>query len=72
MKIEDIKVGKKYYYCKGNKKTILLGVGMRTLFTNDEFTQKHLVIIETQNSDSIGQMIQEGDNCENGFWDKKL
>lgn len=66
MKIEDIIVGKKYHdSLTGN---ILLGIGMRKLFTSDEYVSKHLVIIESDDSMAVGKMIQEGENAADGYW----
>jgi hypothetical protein len=67
MKIEDIKVGKKYHDAlTGNT---LLGIGMRKLFTEDEYREKHLVVIDSDDPDCIGKMIQEGEDAAEGYWD---
>lgn len=70
MTINDIKVGAKYHdQMTGN---ILLGIGMRKLFTdgpNREYTEKHLAIIESEDPACIGLMIQEGENAMKYTWD---
>lgn len=69
MKVEDIIVGQRYYnsYCPGD---IWLGIGMRKLFTENEFVEKHLVLIESISGPQyIGRMMQEGENAREGTWD---
>lgn len=66
MKPEDIIVGEKYLF----EDQICLGVGMRRIFSCPrEFESKHLVIIESENPESVGLMIQEGENADEGTWE---
>ena len=68
MKISEIVIGKRYRLIYGNGQ-IYLGIGMRKLHTSDGYTEKHLVIIESNDKEMIGRMVQEGDNASDGFWD---
>ena len=68
MNISEIVVGKRYRLIYGNEQ-IFLGIGMRKLNTSNEYTEKHLVIIESNDKDSIGKMVQEGVNASDNFWD---
>ncbi len=68
MTTDEIIVGKKYRY--GN--VILLGVGMRQLYTyglDRQFVEKHLVIIDDRDQEDIGLIMQEGDNAGFGVWE---
>lgn len=67
MNTNDIVVGKKYHNQLTNN--IYLGIGMRKLYTENEFVHKHLVTIESDDPDAIGLMVQEGDNAQPEFWD---
>lgn len=70
MNINEIEVGKRYRFIGDlDHKNILLGIGMRKLFTTDDYVQKHLVYIENNNPYMIGKIIQEGDNAAEGVWD---
>lgn len=69
MNINEIEVGKRYRFIGDlDHKNILLGIGMRKLFTTDDYVQKHLVYIENDNPYMIGKMIQEGENAAEGVW----
>ena len=68
MNISEIVVGKRYRLIYSNEQ-IFLGIGMRKLNTSDEYTEKHLVVIESNDKDFIGKMVQEGVNASNNFWD---
>jgi hypothetical protein len=71
MKVEEIEVGKKYRFIDDlNHDNIMLGIGMRKLYTNNEFTEKHLVYIKNNDPTLIGRMIQEGDNAGENVWDR--
>jgi hypothetical protein len=71
MDISEIEVGKRYRFIGDiDSKNILLGIGMRKLYTTDEYVSKHLVFIENSNPDMIGKMFQEGDNADDGIWDR--
>lgn len=75
MTTSDIIVGKEYRFIEDfNHNTIMLGIGMRKLYTginNEiEFTEKHLVIIKDSDPFMVGRMIQEGENVYEGFWDR--
>lgn len=70
MQVSDIVVGKKYRDIRDiNKEQIFLGIGMRKLYTENEFTEKHLVIIKSENDMHNGRMVQEGENVVEGYWD---
>ena len=75
MKPKDIKVGALYKNTSlGLSDNLYLGVGKRVMWegtnTNKEsnFTDKHLVIVNS-NDDTIGQMIQDPENCFRGVWE---
>jgi hypothetical protein len=71
MLISEIVVGKRYRFISDFEHTrIMLGVGMRKLWTDNEFTEKHLVFIKSNESTDIGKMMQEGENVHEGIWDK--
>ena len=71
MKVEDIEVGKTYRFIGDlNHDNIMLGIGMRKLYTTNEFTEKHLVYIKNDDLTLIGRMIQEGDNAGENVWDR--
>ena len=70
MKISDIIVGKKYRYVYDSNKTyVMLGIGMRKIGTDNEYTEKHLVIVDSIDKEAIGKMIQEGENASDSLWD---
>jgi hypothetical protein len=70
MEVSEIVVGKRYRYIYDmDHKRIMLGIGMRKLKTENEFIEKHLVLIESPDKEFIGRMIQEGDNATPGYWD---
>ena len=70
MKVEDIEVGKTYRFIGDlNHDNIMLGIGMRKLWTTNEFTEKHLVFIKSDDPTMIGRMVQEGENANEGLWD---
>jgi len=69
MKVSEIVVGERYRHISdfdGN--TIFIGIGMRKLFTTNEYSEKHLVIIKDDNSDNLYKMVQEGENSTEDFW----
>ncbi len=70
MKVEDIIVSKRYThsYYPG---CIWLGIGKRKLFTEDEWEEKHLVLIKTPDDSQcvIGAIVKEGDDAAEGHWD---
>lgn len=70
METNEIKVGTRYRFIEDiEHANIMLGIGMRKLFTDDEYVSKHLVFIKNRDSGMVGRMIQEGDNVHDGFWD---
>ncbi len=67
----DIVVGKKYT----NGKHTLLGCGKRVMWegtfnSNDSnFTEKHLVIIDSTMDNALGMFIQDPDDCSALVWE---
>lgn len=68
MKIQDIEVGKRYRHLHQDG-DVFLGVGRRKLFTDDEFVEKHLVLIEAKDNMGIGLIAQEGKDARPNYWD---
>jgi len=72
METSEIEVGAKYRNSLQNPKVIYLGIGRRKLFTSfpEEYSEKHLIILEVPHYGyQVGQIVQEGENAEPGFWD---
>jgi hypothetical protein len=66
-KPEEIQVGVFYNHPTrfGYK---FLGVGMRQLYTADQFCDKHLIIFKSPNAKEVGLMVQEGENAMPEVW----
>lgn len=64
---DSIKVGQIYTHPEmmGHR---FLGVGMRKLFTSDEFVKKHLIILESPDGKGKGMIMQEGENAQESVW----
>ncbi len=77
MNINDIQVGKKYI-TKYLRNSVLLGIGMRELYTGEGFgtdeifKEKHLVVIESFDKNDIGFMLQEGEDARDGLWESLI
>lgn len=69
MKEEDIVVGKRYKHPSLGKFTTCLGIGVRRLYTINEFVTKDLVIIDSDDFNDVGLVIQKGEDSIPGFWD---
>jgi hypothetical protein len=69
---EDIIVGQRYK--SAYSADTYLGVGRRKMWTGNlrntsEFESKHLVIIESPDSEFVGLILKEGEDCTPVFWD---
>ena len=75
MEPKDIIVGRKYKNLSVNfTEDIYLGIGKRKMWTGSlnntgEMDEKHLVIIDSNDSTQIGLIVKEGEDCVDGFWD---
>lgn len=67
-KPEDVQVGTIYNHPEymGYR---FMGVGMRKLFTIDEFVKKHLMVYESPDGKGIGMLMQEGEDARQGMWE---
>lgn len=67
---EEIEVGTLYKHnSRANRNVTFLGIGVRKLWTTNEYISKHLVIIKTPDYKHIGLIVQEGENALEDYWD---
>lgn len=68
MKPEEIVVGQRYThpYYFGN---VWLGCGTRKLFTENEYVERHLVLITSSAANQIGRVFQPPENAMEGAWE---
>lgn len=69
MKPKDIIVGQRYTNSFFSPHDVWLGCGRRKLYTDDVFTSKFLVLVESDAPENIGKIFQSPRNAHNGFWE---